>query len=74
VRKIGLLLLAIGLAGFLVASSQRGGYESVEGKLKSAFSSEERSKKDFWETGRWIFAGTAVMGVVLILLPGKKSG
>ena len=72
-RKIGLLLLAIGLVGFLIASSQRGGYESVEGKLKTTFSSEERSKKDFWDTARWLLAGTAVMGVVFILLPGRKS-
>ena len=72
-RKIGLILLAIGIAGFLLASSQRGGYDSVEGALKSTFSSEERSKKDFWETARWVLAGTAVMGVVFILLPGKKS-
>ena len=72
-RKTGLLLLAIGLAGFLFASSQRSGYDSVEGALKSTFSSSERSKKDFWETARWIMAGTAVMGVVFILLPGKKQ-
>ena len=71
-RKTGLFLLAIGLAGFLFASSQRGGYDSVEGALKSTFSSSERSKKDFWETARWVMAGTAVMGVVFILLPGKK--
>jgi hypothetical protein len=73
VRKIGLILLAIGIAGFLFASSQRGGYDSVEGALKSTFSSSERSKKDFWETARWVLAGTAVMGVVFILLPGRKS-
>ena len=72
-RRIGLLLLAIGLAGFLIASSQRGGYDSVEGKMKTTFSSEERSKKDFWDTARWLLAGTAVMGVVFILLPGKKT-
>lgn len=72
-RKIGVLLFAIGLAGFLIASSQRSGYDSVEGSLKSTFSSSERSKKDFWETARWLMAGTAVMGVVLIVLPGKKS-
>ena len=72
-RKIGLILLAIGIAGFLFASSQRGGYDSVEGALKSTFSSSERSKKDFWETARWVLAGTAVMGVVFILLPGRKS-
>jgi hypothetical protein len=72
-RKIGLFLLAIGLVGFLIATSQRSGYDSVQGALKSTFSSSERSKKDFWETARWLLAGTAVMGVVLILLPGKKT-
>jgi ABC-type uncharacterized transport system permease subunit len=71
-RKIGLLLLAVGLAGFLVASSQRSGYDSVQGAFRSTFSSSERSKKSFWETARWLLAGTAVMGAVLILLPGKK--
>ena len=72
-RKIGLILLAIGIAGFLIATSQRGGFDSVEGALKSTFSSTERSKKDFWETARWVMAGTAVMGVVFILLPGRKA-
>ena len=72
-RKIGLLLLAIGLAGFLIATSQRGGYDSVQGALKSTFSSEERSKKDFWETARWVLLGTAVIGVVFIVLPGRKQ-
>lgn len=72
-RKIGLIFLAVGIAGFLLASSQRGGYDSVEGALKSTFSSSEKSKKDFWETARWVMAGTAVMGIVFILLPGKKS-
>jgi hypothetical protein len=72
-RRIGIVLLIVGLAGFLVASSQRGGYNSVEGSLKAVFSSEERAKKDAWETGRWIFIGVAVMGVVLTVLPGKKD-
>ena len=72
-RRIGLLFLAIGLAGFLFASSQRGGYDSVEGALKSTFSSNERSKKDFWETARWVMAGTAVIGLVFVLLPGKRA-
>ena len=71
-RRIGILLLVVGLAGFLAASSQRSGYDSVQGALKSTFSSSERSKKNFWETARWLLAGTAVMGAVLILLPGKK--
>lgn len=72
-RRIGIVLLVVGLAGFLVASSQRGSYNSVEGSLKAVFSSEERAKKDAWETGRWIFIGMAVVGILLTILPGKKS-
>ena len=65
--------MIVGLAGFLVASSQRGSYDSVEGALKSTFSSSERAKKDAWETGRWVFVGVAVMGIVLTVMPGKKG-
>jgi hypothetical protein len=72
-RRIGILLLVIGLVGFVVASSQRGSYDSVEGALKSTFSSEERAKKDAWETGRWVSVGVAVVGLVLTVLPGKKT-
>jgi hypothetical protein len=72
-RRLGIILLVIGLAGFLVASSQRSGFESVEGKIKAAVSSEERGKKDFWENARWAFLGAGVIGLVLIVLPGKKS-
>ena len=71
-RRLGIILLVIGLAGFLAASSQRSGYESVEGKIKAAVSSEERGKKDFWENARWAFLGAGVIGLVLIVLPGKK--
>jgi hypothetical protein len=71
-RRLGIILLVIGLTGFLVASSQRSGYESVEGKIKAAVSSEERGKKDFWENARWAFLGAGVIGLVLIVLPGKK--
>lgn len=72
-RRIGILLLVVGLVGFVVASSQRGRYDSVEGALKSTFSSNERAKKDAWETSRWVFVGVGVMGLVLTVLPGKKS-
>ena len=72
-RRIGIVLLVLGLIGFVVASSQRGGYDSVEGALKTTFSSEERSKKDAWETGRWLALGVGVIGLVLIVLPGKKG-
>ena len=71
-RRLGIILLVVGLAGFLVASSQRSGYESVEGKIKAAVSTEERGKKDFWENARWAFLGAGVIGLVLIVLPGKK--
>ncbi len=72
-RRIGMILLALGIVGFLLASSRRGGYDSVEGALKSTFSSEERSKKEGWETARWLSLGMAVIGVVFVLLPGKKA-
>ena len=72
-RRLGIILLVIGIAGFLGASSQRSGYDSLEGKLKAAVSQEERGKKDFWDTARWVLAGTGVIGLVLIVLPGKKT-
>ena len=71
-RRIGIALLVIGLAGFILASSQRGGYDSVEGAIKTTFSSEERSKKEGWEVMRWVGAGLAVVGLVLVFVPGKK--
>lgn len=72
-RRVGVILLVIGLAGFLLASSQRGGFDSVEGAIRTTFSKEERSKKDLWETARWLSVGAGVIGLVLIILPGKKS-
>ena len=71
-RRLGVILLAIGLAGFLFASSQRAGYESVEGKFKAAVSKEERGKKDLWESARWLSLGVGVIGLVLVVFPGKK--
>ena len=72
-RRTGIILLVVGLAGFVLASSRRASYDSFEGGIKAAFSSSERGKKDAWETGRWLSVGVAVMGVVLTILPGKKS-
>ncbi len=72
-RRVGLIILALGIAGFLFASSRRGSYESVEGKLKTAVSQEERGRKDFWETARWISVGAGVIGLVLVMFPGKPS-
>ena len=71
-RRLGVIVLVLGIAGFLVATQQRGGYNSVEGVIKSAVSSEERGKKDFWETARWVSLGAGVIGLVLVILPGKK--
>ncbi len=71
-KRIGIALLVIGLAGFVLGSSQRGGYDSVEGAIKTTFSSEERSKKEGWEVMRWVGAGLAVVGLVLMFVPGKK--
>jgi hypothetical protein len=72
-RRIGLILLVIGLAGFLLATSQRARYDSVEGGLKATFSSSERSKKETWETARWMLLGVAVIGIVFTVLPGKRA-
>lgn len=72
-RRVGILFLVVGLAGFLLASSQRARYDSVEGSLKATFSSDERGKREGWETARWMLAGVAVIGLVFTLLPGKKS-
>jgi len=72
-KRLGIILLVLGLGGFLLATSRRGGYDSVEGTLKSTFSSSERSKKDAWETGRWVAAGVAALGLVLVLLPSKRG-
>lgn len=72
-RRIGVIVLALGIAGFLFASSRRGSYNSVEGTLKATFSQEERGKKDFWETARWVCVGAGVIGLVLVIFPGKPS-
>lgn len=72
-RRLGIILLVIGLGGFLLASSRRGGYETVEGAIKTAVSQEERGKKDFWEAARWLCVGAGVIGLVLVVLPGRTS-
>jgi hypothetical protein len=72
-RRLGIILLVVGLAGFLVASSQRASFDSLEGQFKAAVSKEERGRKDLWENARWLLVGVGVIGLVLIILPGKKS-
>ncbi len=72
-KRMGIVLLVLGLVGFVWASSKRSGYDSVEGALKSTFSSSERSRKEGFETGRWISAGVAVVGLGLLFAPGRKA-
>ncbi|HEU5250590.1 MAG TPA: hypothetical protein VFW15_11445 [Thermoanaerobaculia bacterium] len=71
-RRLGVIVLVIGLAGFLLATRERRGYDSVEGKVRAAVSSEERKKKDTWEMMRWVSLGVGVFGAVLIAFPGKR--
>ena len=56
-----------------MASSQRSGYDSLEGQFKAAVSKEERGRRDLWDNARWLFVGAGVIGIVLIVLPGKKT-
>jgi hypothetical protein len=72
-RRNGLILLAIGVVVFLVASSQRRSYDSVEGVLKTTFSKSERGKSDLADTGRWLGLGIAAVGLVLVVLPERKG-
>ena len=72
-RRLGIIVLLIGLAGFVFGTVQWGGSDTMEGALKTAVSSQERKKKDTWETLRWLSLGAAVVGVVLVILPGKKE-
>ena len=72
-RRVGLILIAIGVAGFLLASAQRAHYETPEGALRAASSASERRTRDAWETARWLLTGTAVMGIVFTALPGRKT-
>lgn len=72
-KRIGIVLLVLGLAGFILASSRRAGYDTVEGGIKQVFSSDERSKKEGWETGRWVAVGLAALGLVLVVVPARKT-
>jgi uncharacterized membrane protein YbaN (DUF454 family) len=72
-RRLGIVVMVLGLVGFLLAGMQRRSYDTLEGAIKTAVSSDERRKKDAWETLRWLSLGGAVVGAVLVLLPGKKT-
>ena len=72
-RRVGLVLLAIGLAGFLLGSARGARYETPDGAVGAAASPQDRHAREGWETARWLLAGTAVMGIVFVLLPGKRE-
>ncbi len=69
-RRLGVFLLAAGLAGFLYASAKKAKYDS---SVDPSFSSPAAEAADRWETARWLIAGTAVIGLVFTILPGKKT-
>jgi len=71
-RRVGLILLAIGVAGFALASYESGRYAPpAEGSL-SGPASPPRAR-DAWEDARWLLTGTAVMGAVFTALPGRRE-
>jgi hypothetical protein len=72
-RRNGLILLAIGVVIFLVASSQRRSYDSIEGVLKTTFSKSERGKNDLAGAGLWLGLGIGAVGLVLVFLPERKG-
>jgi hypothetical protein len=69
-RRLGVLLLVAGLAGFFYASGKKTKYESAA--VDPTFSSPAGQTLYRWETARWLIAGTAVIGLVFTILPGKK--
>ncbi len=69
-RRAGLILLCLGLGGFLLGTLQRERFDSPAGGAE--MSDGDRKARDAWETARWLFVGTAVIGLVFTALPGKK--
>ena len=69
-RRLGLVLLAAGLAGFLFASAQKRRLEAPPGG--PAAGSRESAAVHRWETARWLLVGMGVIGVVFTVLPGKR--
>ena len=70
-RRVGLIFLAVGLAGFFFASVQRSRYEDRAGAAMASASAA--SARDGWETARWLLAGMGLMGLVFIAFPGKRE-
>jgi len=71
VRRIGLVLLAIGLAGFLFASARKSHYETGAASATAASRAAETVLR--WEAARWLLVGVGVIGVVFTVLPGKQA-
>ena len=69
-RRLGLVLLAAGLAGFLFASAQKRRYEPA---ASADASSSSAAAVHRWETTRWLLAGMGVIGLVFTVLPGKSA-
>ena len=73
-RRIGLVLLAIGLAGFLFASARKSRYETVAASAAGETASSPAAVNALrWETARWLLVGVGVIGVVFTVLPGKQA-
>lgn len=72
-RRIGLILLAIGLAGFLFASARKSHYETVATDAAGSVSSPAAEGVLRWEAARWLLVGVGVIGVVFTVLPGKQA-
>jgi hypothetical protein len=70
VRRLGLVLLAAGLAGFLFATAQKTRLASTvaDPSAPPAASAVYR-----WETTRWLLVGMGVIGLVFTVLPGKRA-
>jgi hypothetical protein len=69
VRRLGLVLLAAGLAGFLFASAQKRRSEARAPEAGSPASAAVSR----WETTRWLLVGMGVIGLVFTVLPGKRQ-
>ena len=70
-RRLGVILLVLGIAGFLYASSRKAKYESA--MPDPSFSSPAAEAVYRWETARWLLAGMGVIGLVFTVLPGKNA-
>ena len=69
-RRVALVLLAAGLAGFLYASARQAKYEGFA-RDPAVVSTAQAVYR--WETARWLIAGMGVIGLVFTVLPGKRA-